>query len=61
MSGDGMEAFITALADGLSADALWGAIAPIAPLIIILVLFGFGLHVLRKNLRKGKKGNGGTV
>lgn len=60
MSGDGMADFITALTTGLSADKLWGAIAPIAPLIIILVLVGFGLHVLRKNLKKAKKGNGGT-
>lgn len=61
MSGDNMSDFISSLTTGLSADALWGAIAPTAPLIIILVLVGFGLHVLRKNLRKAKKGNGGTV
>lgn len=57
----GMTAFITALTEGLSADALWGAIAPIAPLIIVFCLVGFGLYVLRKNLRKGTKGKGGTV
>lgn len=57
----GMEAFITSLNTGLGADALWGAIAPVAPLIITFCLVGFGLYVLRKNIRKGTKGKGGTV
>lgn len=57
----GMQAFITALTEGLGADALWGAIAPIAPIIIVFTLVGFGMYVLRKNLKRGSKGKGGTV
>lgn len=57
----GMEAFISSLNTGLSADALWGAIAPIAPLIITFCLIGFGLYILRKNIKRGQKGKGGTV
>lgn len=61
MEETGMAAFISALSTALSADNLWGAVAPVAPLIAILVLFGLGMYVLRKNLKRGGKGKGGTV
>lgn len=57
----GMSAFISAITEGLSADALWGAIAPVAPMIIVFTLVGLGFYILRKNLKKGSKGKGGTV
>lgn len=61
MEETGMQAFITALTTELSAANLWGAIAPIAPLIGILVLVGLGIYILRKNLKRASKGKGGTV
>lgn len=53
-----MTAFITALTTGLSADALWGAIAPIAPLMIIITLVAIGRRLAQKNLNSTIKGTG---
>lgn len=57
----GMQAFITALtgANGISADALWGAVTACASLIVIGVLFAFGYRMVKKVLKgisKGKQG-----
>lgn len=57
----GMTAFVTSLTTALSVDNLFGAVAPAAALIAVCVLFGLGMYVLRKNLRKVSKGKGGTV
>ncbi len=54
----GMEAFVTALATGLSADAIWGAIAPVAPIMIICVLVGIGRRLVEKNTNNLIKGKG---
>lgn len=51
-----MSAFISQLNTGLSATALWGAIADAAPLIITLVLFGLGFYVTRKLIKGASKG-----
>lgn len=51
-----LETFISTLTTGLSADALWGAIAPIAPLMVIVVLVGLGRRILQKNLNSAQKG-----
>jgi len=56
MSGDGMSTFISSLTTGLSASALWGAIADAAPLIIGLVLFALGFYVVRKLVKGAGKG-----
>lgn len=55
MSGEGMSEFVTALNTGLSANALWGAIADSAPLIITLTLFALGYYVVRKVVKGGSK------
>lgn len=60
-SGEGMEAFITSLTTGLDATTLWGAIAPCAALIIILVLFALGRRVLNKNIKSAGRGTGGKI
>lgn len=57
----GMQAFITALTgtNGISADALWGAVTACASLIVIGVLFAFGYRMVKKVLKgisKGKQG-----
>lgn len=57
MSGEtGMAAFISSLNTGLSATAMWGAIADAAPLIITLVLFALGFYVVRKLTKGAGKG-----
>lgn len=61
MEGSGMSAFITTLTGGLDATALWGAIAPCAALIIILVLFALGRRTLNKNIKSAGKGSGGKI
>lgn len=54
----GMEAFVQAITTGLSADALWGAIAPVAPVMIIIVLFGIGRRLMQKNTNSLMTGKG---
>lgn len=47
-----MAAFITALTgeSGISAATLWGAVSPIAPLVIVLILVKLGYNVLRTSV-----------
>lgn len=47
-----LAAFITALTGetGISATALWGAVSPIAPLVIVLILVKLGYNVLRTSV-----------
>lgn len=52
----GMSAFIEALNTGLSATAMWGAIADAAPLIITLVLFALAFYIVRKLIKGAGKG-----
>ena len=54
----GMSTFISTLTTGLSADALWGAIAPVAPIMIICVLVGIGRRLAEKNTNNLIKGKG---
>lgn len=61
MSGEAMSEFISTLTSGLSATSLWGAIAPVGALIVILVLFALGRRVLNKNVKSAGRGTGGKV
>lgn len=54
----GMEAFVQAITTGLSADALWGAMAPVAPIMIIVVLVGIGRRLAQKNTNSLMTGKG---
>lgn len=54
----GMEAFISTLAAGLSAEAIWGAIAPVSPIMIVCVLVGIGRRLAEKNTNNLIKGKG---
>lgn len=52
-----MGGFVTSLATDVDAAGIWGAIAPIAPLIGVAVLVGVGVTFLRRvvsGLGKGK-------
>lgn len=48
--------FISTMQEDLTADNLWGAIAPFAQLIVGLVIFGFSLTVVRKVLKGYRTG-----
>lgn len=54
----GMEAFVQAITTGLSADALWGAMAPVAPIMIIVILVGIGRRLAQKNTNSLMTGKG---
>lgn len=60
-SGDVMETFLTELTTGMSASNVWGAIAPIAGLIVIVTLVATGRRSLNKNLKAIKNGSNGKV
>lgn len=53
-----MSEFVSAITTGLSADALWGAIAPVAPIMIIVVLVGIGRRLAQKNTNSLMTGKG---
>lgn len=57
----GMETFLTSLTTGLAATEIWGAIAPISGLIIIVTLVAIGRRVLNKNLNSAKSGRAGRA
>lgn len=57
----GLSSFVGELTTGLSATNLWGAIAPIAGLIIIVTLVAIGRRVLNKNLNSAKSGKAGKA
>lgn len=54
-----MDAFVTALNTGLSADAMWGAVTPLVPLIITVTLFALTFYVARRLTRKTGHGKAG--
>ena len=54
-----MTGFVTALNTGLSADAMWGAVTPLVPLIITVTLFALTFYVARRLTKKSSKGKGG--
>ena len=57
----GISAFVNDLTTGLSVANIWGAIAPIAGLIIIVTLVALGRRVLNKNLTSAKSGKAGKA
>lgn len=59
MSGDGMSSMVTALTTGESAitgATLWTEVSSLAPLILTLFIFAFGIFKLGRLLRGGAKG-----
>ena len=57
----GLTAFVSSLTEGLSAANIWGAIAPISALIIVVTLVALGRRVLNKNLSSAKSGRAGRA
>lgn len=60
-SGNDMSAFVSALTTGLSADNIWGAILPIAGLMIVAVIVGITRRLINKNLNSITKGKSGKA
>lgn len=56
MSGDGMEGFVAALGEGLTADAMWTSITPLAPIMIFVFVFAFAYYVYRRVTKSGSHG-----
>lgn len=52
----GMEDIVTQLTTGITSDGLFGTVAEIIPLVIIMVGFAFGYKVLRKVIKGASKG-----
>lgn len=59
--GTGADAFASAVTTQLSADAIWGAITPLVPLIAVITLIAVARYVATKNLRGVKTGKSGRV
>lgn len=51
--------FISALAEGINADTMWGAVTPVAPIIIFVFLFAFGYRIIKRVTKKGSAGKFG--
>lgn len=52
-----MEALITALTAAFTPAALWGAVTPVVPVVLVAVIFSLGLHFVRRatgGISKGK-------
>lgn len=52
----GLQGFVAQLTEGLTAEAFWSQITPIAGLIVVIALFAFGLYELRKVTKGASKG-----
>lgn len=50
-----MAAFIQALTQGITSDAIWVEIGKAAPFVIIMFIVAIGYRVLRKILKAGSK------
>lgn len=51
-----MTAFITELETTVTSSALWGELAPAAGLVGLLVIFAFGVMVVRRLVKGASKG-----
>lgn len=57
----GVDAFVSQLSTGLSANNIWGAIVPFAALILIVTLVAVGRRIANKNLKAAKNGSNGKI
>lgn len=52
----GMEAIVTQLTTGITAEGLFGTVSDVMPFIILMIGFAFGYRVLRKAVKGASKG-----
>ena len=57
----GVEGFVSTLGEQLSAGSIWGAIAPMAAIIVTVTLVSIGRRVLNRNLKAAKNGSNGKA
>lgn len=58
----GEAGFVDALTDsetGITADSMWGAVTPVAKIIVFVFLFAFAYRIIRRVLKKGSNGKFG--
>ena len=55
----GAAAAADALQNGLTADAIWGAITPFIPVVIVVTLASLGVYFMRRITKKASRGKGG--
>lgn len=54
-----MQNVVTEFTTGLSGETMWGAFAPVVPLIIAVTVFALGLYFIRRAVRKASKAKPG--
>lgn len=54
-----MGAAVNTIAETVTTDALWGNIATIMPIALIVTMFALGFYLVRRQLKKVSKAKGG--
>lgn len=52
----GMEAVVTALTTGITADTIFSVVAEVIPFVVVMVPVALGLYLLRKVVKGAGKG-----
>lgn len=52
----GMEAVVTALTTGITADSIFAVVADVIPFVVVMVPVALGLYMLRKTVKGAGKG-----
>lgn len=52
----GMDSFVSEMGTYLSSDNLWGAVASVAPILGVILVFTVGFTIVRRVLKGGAKG-----
>ena len=52
----GMASAVNTLNTGLTADALWGSVGVVMPLVVTVTLFAFGFWLVKKIVKKVRTG-----
>ena len=50
---------VTAISSAVTSEALWGIVANIVPIALIVTLFSLGFYLVRRQLKKVAKAKGG--
>lgn len=52
----GMEAVVTALTTGITAETIFSVVADVIPFVVVMVPVALGLYLLRKTVKGAGKG-----
>jgi|GEM_PF-4704431 len=53
-----MTEIVDQMVTGLTSATLFSEVAKVMPIVIPLMIFGFGYRILKKNVKSGQKGKG---